>query len=75
MHSLNDSITFGKYKGLKIIDIINNDPFYIEWLVKKDTDLFQLNIEGKKYLIDKLSEKTFFNMCKRINKTKIKIKR
>lgn len=57
--NIDENISFGKYRGVKIKDIALNDPDYIEWLCKEVKDLI---ISEK--IIDELSEyclSVFFN--------------
>jgi hypothetical protein len=34
--SLESTFTFGKHKGEQLEDVIEDDPSYIEWLVKEE---------------------------------------
>lgn len=42
-------LTFGKYKGLKVIDIIDSNPEYIKW-AHKNVPYFKLTNEEFKKL-------------------------
>ena len=43
--------TFGKYRGKRITWVIDEDPYYIEWLEKVSTS-FNLSPELKQQIID-----------------------
>lgn len=71
--NLDDKIFFGKYKGKKISYIIEIDPFYAKWLYEKNKNMFNLSDTCISQIYEKTYNKTFLNMCNRINKTKIKL--
>lgn len=35
LKKLSDTITFGKYKGMKVSDVLEEDASYLDWLVNK----------------------------------------
>ena len=41
-YKLNDQMLFGKYTGMYIKDIIENDSNYIQWLID-NTTMFEVN--------------------------------
>jgi predicted RNA-binding protein with PUA domain len=46
LFKITNSLTFGKYKGSKIKDIIENDKKYIIWLVNQSDYLFDIDIHN-----------------------------
>ena len=45
--TLEDTIPFGKYRGVDVVDIVNDDPDYIEWVINNteyefDEEVMQL---------------------------------
>lgn len=48
---LKDKLTFGKYKGQSVDEVIDNDPDYLVWAVE-EIDWFELDEETEKELED-----------------------
>ena len=46
---LHDTITFGKYKGREVIDVIDEDAQYIDWAFS-NIEWFDLDSEAMDYL-------------------------
>lgn len=46
-------LTFGKYKGLKVLDMIESNPEYIEW-ARKNISYFKLTYSELEKLNSKL---------------------
>lgn len=44
MFKLDSTLSFGKYKGKKIKDVINEDKKYINWLISDTGYLFDLDV-------------------------------
>lgn len=51
LFGLQDNMPFGKYKGLRIEDIIRADPSYIRWLCG-ESDKFDLSKAAWEFLLD-----------------------
>lgn len=47
-YKLSDKLGFGKYKGLSIKDVINEDCTYIKWCVDNVAD-FELDVQASDY--------------------------
>ena len=47
---LKDKLTFGKYKGQSVDEVIDNDPDYLAWAVE-EIDWFKLDEEADKKLV------------------------
>lgn len=47
-YSLNDKMKFGKYKGLEILEIIEDHLNYMEWLLDEVKD-FELDDEAMEF--------------------------
>ncbi len=53
---LRDKLYYNDYKGLSVQQILDADPYYIQFLI--NTDKIRLSFEAYGYYRDKLSEKT-----------------
>ena len=56
IHSLDDYLLFGKYKGQRVEDVCVDDPQYIDWCIE--------NIEG--FELDEIADQ-FLQAAKRFN--------
>ena len=52
---LSDRMTFGKYRGRTLIKVIDSDPEYISWCLKK-VHFFVISKEATKRHLEKLAE-------------------
>lgn len=52
--NLTDKFTFGKYKGLSIKYVIDNQVYYIKWLIEKR--VIALSIEVFRYYSQRLMD-------------------
>lgn len=50
----NETMPFGKYRGRKIVDIIDQDYSYIEWLLNKEDDGIDNSLQNLRTKIIKL---------------------
>ncbi len=53
-YSLNDTLPFGKHQGEKLQDVIDNDPEYVDWMVK-NIATFDIGADAIDYLDDSLN--------------------
>jgi hypothetical protein len=58
--SLSDKLTFGKYKGYTIEDVLEDDPNYLEWAID-EIEWFELDEIATKELNNNLGYNDFMN--------------
>jgi hypothetical protein len=58
--SLNDKLTFGKYKGYTIEEVLESDPNYIEWAID-EIEWFELDEMAAKKFNDVQGYNDFMN--------------
>jgi hypothetical protein len=46
---LDDVLTFGKYHGHKVEDIVNDSPHYISWLIQNTDTKFYESVHERMY--------------------------
>lgn len=67
-HTLTTKVSIGKYKNYLLIEAIDIDPSYIEWIRVNAKNNFEMDEKSKAYLADKLSLYAIRNMNKHLNK-------
>lgn len=70
-HTLNTKVGIGKYKNYPLVEAININPSYIEWMRINARNNFEMDEKSKAYLADRMALYAIENMNKHLNKRRV----